>query len=112
MYCKHMYILQDCTAESERELCCVFPEIPDDEVDDIINGTLELRYSLVAASVPDLANLHLMPQFSIEFVEDPVVFNLNDTMVYERGSNTPITIHVSVYVRVFVRALMCMYVQV
>ena len=64
-------------------------------MDDIINGALELRYSLVAASVPGLDNLHLMREFAIEFVDDPVVFNLTEIIMYERGSNAPITVHVS-----------------
>ena len=91
---------QDCTAESDRELCCIFPAIPPDLLDDIINGTLELRYSLVAASVPGIDNLHLMSQFSIEFVDDPVITPFNETVSYQPGSNEPIMIAVSSYIYV------------
>ena len=63
-----------------------------------MNGTLQLRYSLVAASVPGLDNLHLIPQFVIEFVDDPMVFDLSEIVSYQPGSNRPITIHVSVHV--------------
>ena len=101
--------LQNCIAESEGELGCIFPEISNDDVDDIITGTLELRYSLVAASVPGLDNLHLMPQFTIEFVNDSIIYNLSGIIVYEKGSNTPITVRVSllVCVCVFVCAHVC-----
>ena len=78
-------------------MCCIFPEIPPDLLDDIINGNLELRYSLVAASVPGLDNLHLMSQFSIEFVDDPVITPFNETVSYQPGSNDLIMIDVSIY---------------
>ena len=87
---------QNCTAESDRELSCIFPAISSDLLDDIINETLELRYSLVAASVPGLGNLHLMSQFSIEFVDDPVINCFTEPMSYRAGSNAPITIAVSI----------------
>ena len=64
-------------------------------MEDIINGTLELRYSLVAASVPGLANLHLMSQFVIEFVDDPVIIPFNETLSYQPGFNEAIVIIVS-----------------
>ena len=86
---------QDCTAESDRELSCIFPKIPPDLLDDILNGTLELRYSLVAASVLDLDNLYLMSQFSIEFVDDPVINCFTEPISYQAGSNALITIAVS-----------------
>ena len=76
-------------------MSCTFPTIPTEEVDDIINGMLQLNYSLVAANVPDLDNLHLMSQFVIDLVDDPMVFNLSEIVSYEAGSNRPITIHVS-----------------
>ena len=64
-------------------------------MDDIINGTLELRYSLVAASVPGLDNLHLMSQFVIKFVDDPVITAFNETISYQPGFNEAIVIIVS-----------------
>ena len=64
-------------------------------MDDIINGTLELRYSLVAASAPGLDNLHLMSQFVIEFVADPVIIPFNETISYQPGFNEAIVIIVS-----------------
>ena len=76
-------------------MSCTFPAIPPDLLDDIINRTLELRYSLVAASVPGLDNLHLMSQFVIEFVDDPVITPFNETLSYRPGSNDPIVIAVS-----------------
>ena len=83
--------MQSCTAETERELSCTFPAIPSNL---LRNGTLQLTYSLVAASVPGLDNLHLMSQFVIEFVDDPVItpFNISG---YQAGSNAAITILVS-----------------
>ena len=65
-------------------------------MEDIINGTLQLRYSLVAASVPGLDNLHLMSQLVIEFVDDPVVTPFNETISYQPGFNEAIVIIVSV----------------
>ena len=65
-----------------------------------MNGTLQLRYSLVAASVPGLDNLHLIPQFVIDLVDDPMVFNLSEIVSYEAGTNRPITIHVSMFMYV------------
>ena len=54
-------------------MSCTFPAIPPNLLDGVISGTLQLAYSLVAASVPGLDNLHLMSQFVIEFVDDPVI---------------------------------------
>ena len=90
-----IYNMQDCTAESDRELSCTFPAIPPDLLDDIMNGILQLRYSLVAASVPGLDNLHLMSQFVIKFVDDPMITPFNGTLSYQVGSNDPIMIAVS-----------------
>ena len=60
-------------------------------------GMLELRYSLVAASVPGLDNLHLMPQFVFDFVvDDPVITPFNGTISYQPGSSMIISITVSV----------------
>ena len=87
--------LQNCTAESDRELSCIFPAIPPNLLADIRNGTLNLTYSLVAASVPGLDNLHLMSQFVFEFVGDPVVTPFNKPLFYQAGSNAVITISVS-----------------
>ena len=78
---------------------CIFPAIPSDLLDDVINGTLELTYSLVAASVPGLDNLHLMSQFQFAFVADPVIIPFNET--YQVGSNEIIIINVS----------MCIYIN-
>ena len=58
-----------------------------------MNGSLELTYSLVAASVPGLDNLHLMSQLQFVFVADPVITPFNETQV---GSNGIIIINVSV----------------
>ena len=87
---------QNCTAESDRELSCKFPEIPSDLLDGVINETLQLVYSLVAASVPGHDNLHLMSQFVIEIVDDPVITPLNGSILYQ--PNTTITIHVSSHI--------------
>ena len=76
-------------------MSCIFPAISDDDVDDIINGTLELRYSLVAASVPALDNLHLMSQFAFKFVNNPLICKFNETVSYEPGSGMPLIIYVS-----------------
>ena len=81
-------------------MSCTFPAIPSDLLDDIINGTLELRYSLVAASVPGLDNLHLMSQFVIEFVDDPVITPFNETLSYQPGSNAAIVIAVRNYITI------------
>ena len=82
---------------------CIFPEISSDLLDDIINGTLELRYSLVAASVPGLDNLHLMSQFVFVFVDDPVITPFNGSISYQPGSSMTILFTVSVYI------MMCIY---
>ena len=71
-----------------------------DLLDDLINGTLELRYSLVAASIPGLENLHEMSQFVFMFVDDPVITPFNETMSYQPGSSMTISIIVSVYLYV------------
>ena len=82
---------------SGRESSCMFPGIPTDLLDDVMNGSLTLTYSLVAASVPGLDNLHLMSQFVIDFVDDPVIIPfINGTVLYQIGSNVPITISVSI----------------
>ena len=73
---------------------CTFPAIPSDLLDDVMNGSLELRYSLVAASVPGLDNLHLMSQLQFVFVADPVITSFNE--MYQVGSNGIIIINVSV----------------
>ena len=75
-------------------MSCTFPVIPLEFLDGVMNKTLQLTYSLVAASVPGLDNLHLMSQFVIEFVNDPVItpFNISS---YQVGSNAAITIPVS-----------------
>ena len=85
--------------ESDRELSCVFPAIPSDLLDEIRNETLELTYSLVAASVPGLANLHEMSQFVFVFVDDPVITPFNETVSFNQvGTNAAITISVSIYI--------------
>ena len=86
-------------------MSCTFPAIPSDLLDDIINGTLELRYSLVAASIPGLDNLHLMSQFVIEFVDDPVITPFNEILSYQPGSNAAIVIAVSNYIAILVSTL-------
>ena len=94
-----MYVhpTQKCSAESDRELSCIFPAIPPDLLDGITNGSLELTYSLVAASVPGLDNLHEMPQFVFVFVDDPVITPFNETISFNQvGSNAAITISVSI----------------
>ena len=58
-----------------------------------MNGTLQLTYSLVAASVPGLDNLHLMSQFAIGFVDDPVIHPWTQAILFQ--PNTNITISVS-----------------
>ena len=69
-------------------------------MDGIINGTLQLTYSLVAASVPGLDNLHLMSEFVIEFVDDPVITPINISG-YQVGSNAAIIIPVSTYMYIY-----------
>ena len=75
-------------------MSCTFPRIPPNLLDGVISGTLQLTYSLVAASIPGLDNLHLMSQFVIEFIDDPVItpFNISG---YQAGSNAAIIIPVS-----------------
>ena len=84
----------------------MFPALSDKDIDDIVGGTLELRYSLIAASIPGLDNPHLMPQFSIEFVNDPVIFNLNETISYEPGSGMPLIIYVRKCITLHLRKYM------
>ena len=104
--------MQNCTANPDltdpgRELRCIFPAIPSDYLDDIINGTLGLAYSLVAASVPGLDNLHLMSQFVIEFVDDPVITPFNEAISYQPGSSITISITVSIYAYIY--AYICVH---
>ena len=77
-------------------MSCTFPKLPAELLDDVINGTLQLTYSLVAASVPGLDDLHLMSQFMIEFVDDPVITPFNETLSYQVGSNVAIMVTVSI----------------
>ena len=91
--------IQNCTAapdDPDRQLECLFPAIPSDLLDDIINGTLELRYSLVAASVPGLDNLHEISRFEFKFIDDPVITPFNGALSYQPGSSMTISIIVSV----------------
>ena len=98
--------------ESDRELSCVFPALPFDLLDDVINGTLQLTYSLVAASVPGLDNLHLISQFVIEFVNDPVITPYNGTISFDQvGSNAAITISVGICIN-YVCIYICSYVHI
>ena len=84
--------------ESDRELSCVFPAIPSNLLDDVMDGSLKLTYSLVAASVPGLDNLHEMSQFAIEFVDDPVITPFNEAISFNQiGTNAAITISVSTH---------------
>ena len=94
--------IQGCSPNSDltdpgRELKCIFPKISMEYLDDITNGFLELSYSLVAASVPGLDNLHLMSQFVFVFVDDPVITPFNGTISYQPRSSMTILITVSVY---------------
>ena len=75
---------------------CIFPKIRSDLLDDIINETRELTYSLVAASVPGLDNLHEMSRFEFKFVDDPVITPFNGVLSYQPGSSMTISITVSV----------------
>ena len=84
---------QNCTAESDTELSCAFPAILPELLDGLMNGTLQLTTSLVAASVPGLDNLHLMSQFVIEFADDPVITPLTQAIPFQ--PNTTIMISVS-----------------
>ena len=93
--------IQNCTADPDdpdRQLECLFPAIRSDLLDDVINGTLELRYSLVAASVPGLTNLHEISRFKFNFVNDPVITPFNGTISYQPGSSMTISITVSVHI--------------
>ena len=99
IYSSYGLSIQICTADPDdpiRQLRCIFPTIPSDLLDDIIHGTLELRYSLVAASVPGLANLHEMSRFEFKFVDDPVITPFNGALSYQPGSSMTISITVSV----------------
>ena len=83
--------------ESYRELSCVFPALLSDLLDGAIKGSLELTYSLVAANVPGLDNLHLMSQFVFVFVHDPVITPFDETISFDKvGSNAAITISVGI----------------
>ena len=93
--------IQDCGPNSDltepgRELKCIFPKIPTKFLDDVINRSLELAYSLVAAS----NNLHLISQLNVTFVfvDDPVITPFNTIMSYQPGSSMTITITVSIYI--------------
>ena len=57
------------------------------------NGTLRLKYSLIAASVPDLSDLHNINALQFTFVADPMIDKFVDVLNYQAG---PITISVSV----------------
>ena len=99
IYSSYGISIQNCTPDPDdpdRQLRCMFPAIPSDLLDDIIHGTLELRYSLVAASVPDLDNLHEMSRFEFNFVDDPVITPFNGAISYQPGSSMTILITVSV----------------
>jgi len=87
--------LQNCTAESDRELSCIFPAILPNLLDDIRNGTLNFTYSLVFAGVPGLDNLNLMSQFVFGFVDDLVVNPFSKALFYQAGSNAVNIISVS-----------------
>ena len=91
--------IQNCTADPDdpdRQLRCRFPAIPSNLLDVIINGALELRYSLVAASIPGLINLHLMSRFEFKFIDDPVITPFKGTISYQTGSSMTISITVSI----------------
>jgi len=63
----------------------------------LASGVMILAYSLVAASVPGLADLHLQNALHFMIVDDPVI--IEDVVLnYQTGSNTAITILVRVYV--------------
>ena len=94
--------IQNCTADPDdpdRQLRCIFPKIRSNLLDDIIHGTLELTYSLVAANVPGLDNLHEISQFEFKFVDDPVITPFNEALSYQPGSSITISIAVSVRMR-------------
>ena len=100
IYSSYGLSIQNCTADSDdpdRQLSCMFPTIPPYLLDGIMHGTLELRYSLVAASVPVLINLHLMSQFEFKFVDDPLITPFNGVLSYQPGSSMTISIAVSVH---------------
>ncbi|XP_065900650.1 plexin-A2-like isoform X2 [Dysidea avara] len=89
----------DCISDSEndRTLSCPVPTIPTDINYTAIragldNGTLALAYSLVAASVPGLADLHLENALQFTLVDDPEINMFVDVLNYQAGSNEPITI--------------------
>jgi len=50
---------------------------------------------LIAASVPELSDLHIFNALQFKFVADPMIDNLTDVL-YQAGSNEAITISVSV----------------
>ena len=98
-YSSYGLSIQNCIVDPndpDRQLGCIFPAIPSNLLDVIINGALELRYSLVAASVPGLANLHLMSRFDFKFVDDPVITPFKETISYQTGSSMTISITVSI----------------
>ena len=100
IYSSYGLSIQKCTADPDdpdRQLRCMFPAIPPHLLDDLISGTLELRYSLVAPSVPGLANLHEMSRFEFNFIDDPVITPFNGAISYQPGSSMTISITVSAY---------------
>ena len=91
-------MIKNCTSNSEdgRTLNCPIPAINSDLRDELDNGTLSLNYSLIAASVPELSDLHIFNALQFTFVEDPMIYNFTDVLNYRAGSNMAITISVSV----------------
>ena len=59
------------------------------------NGVLILHYSLVAASVPGLTNLHMRPSLQLEIVDDPEFNRFSSIVTYQPGSNKTLMISVS-----------------
>jgi len=58
---------------------------------------VNLTYSLVAASVPDLDDLHLQDTLQFTIEDDPVIIMFNSGILnYQAGSNEAILISVSV----------------
>ena len=99
LYCNcNCFWFKNCTSNSEdgRTLNCPIPAINSDLRAELDNGTLSLNYSLIAASVPELSDLHIFNALQFTFVEDPTIDNFTNVLNYQAGSNEAITISVSV----------------
>ncbi|XP_065902814.1 plexin-B-like isoform X2 [Dysidea avara] len=80
------------STEDSTILYCSFPIISSDLISGVENGVLILHYSLVAASVPGLTNLHMRPSLQLEIVDDPEFNRFSSIVTYQPGSNKTLMI--------------------